>query len=191
MEVIGELFIAILAGIVELIIMLLGLVFSQSWLATRRDGLRRWGHILALTMAAFLLFGMIRPVFPVLWTPALTPLYQWQIIVVAIVLLLVGLSIGEFARRSHIPEQAAKEDTESETAHSSGYIAAMVLVIALIGVASLITSKRHETSLADRLCAQADARISDSLEGTVRDGAGLLDRVLGTQTADRIPCADD
>jgi hypothetical protein len=33
--------------------------------------------------------------------------------------------------------------------------------------------------------------MSDGVERAVRDGAGLLDRVLGTQTADRIPCDDD
>lgn len=67
----------------------------------------------------------------------------------------------------------------------------MVFGVLIFGLISAFSSERHEATLADKLCAQADARISDGIEQRVRDGAGLLDRVLGTQTADAIPCQDD
>lgn len=200
-----ELFVRLLYGVIRVIIRAIGLILSQTWLANHFSALRRFGWWMAVVMSCYLIFGILRALFEPLWTPALTPLYQWQIVAAAMVLLLVGIAMREFDKANFVPDNTnykfepdrpvtPKEtgpiQTQS-TVHSSRIVAALVLVVLTLGLISAVSSERHEATLAEKLCAQADARISDGVEQSVRDGAGLFDRVFGTQTADRIPCGDD
>lgn len=200
-----ELFVRLLYGIIRLIIRTIGLVLPRSWLLAHFAGLRRFGLSLSFAMGAYLGFGILRATIPALWTPALTPIYQWQIVVIAMLLLLVGFAMRELNPDNYVPDNThhafepdrpvpTKDDgpiQSAQTVHSAGLIAVVVLVVLTFGVISAVSSERHEATLAEKLCTEADARISDEMEQTVRDGVGWIDRVLGTQTADRIPCADD
>jgi hypothetical protein len=199
-----EFIVRILYGVVRLIIWIIGFFLSQTWLVNHFNGLRRFGLWLAAASAFYLLFGILRATVEPLWTPALTPIFQWQIVVAAMVLLLVGIALRELdaanygitTTRGPVPEKPTKPADTSPiqtlaTPHSHSVIARLVGVALLIGIASAFSSERHEATLSEKLCAQADARISEGVEQRVRDGAGWLDRVLGTQTADRIPCGDD
>ncbi|MCF2872161.1 hypothetical protein L0664_13880 [Octadecabacter sp. G9-8] len=200
-----ELFVRLLYGIIRLIIRTIGLILSQTWLVNHFEAMRNFGAWLSISMGAYLLFGIIRAMVPAFYTPALTPIFQWQIVVGAMVLLLVGIAMRELDKANYVPDNTrhafepdrpvTPKDTgpiqTTPTIHSSRIVAGLVLLVLVVGIISAFSSERHEATLAEKLCAQADARISDGVEQTVRDGAGFLDRVLGTQTADRIPCGDD
>jgi len=194
-----EFFVRALYGIIRLFIWIIGFFLSGTWLANHFDGIRRFGWWIAVVTSAYLLFGIVRATVPVFWTPSLTPVYQWQIVIGAIVLLLVGIALRELDVSNYTsgktPDLPVKTGTgpiqTPATVHSAGIVAAIVLIALVVGILSAISSERHESTLAEKLCAQADARISDGIEQRVRDGAGFLDRVLGTRTAENIPCADD
>ena len=200
-----ELIVRLLYGIIRLIIHTIGLVLSFTWLVNHFDALRRFGEWLSIGMGAYLFFGIVRAFVPAFWTPVLTPLYQWQIVLAAMLLLLVGIAMRELDKAHYLPDNTrhafepdrpvTAADTgpiqTTPTIHSSRIVAGLVLLVLVIGAISAFSSERHEATLSEKLCAQANARISDGIEQRVRDGAGLLDRVRGTQTADRIPCQDD
>ena len=195
----------LLYGIIRLIIRIIGLVLSYTWLSNHFKGMRRLGLWLAIVMAVYLVFGLLRANIEALWTPALTPIYQWQYLFGGMILLLVGIAMRDLDAENYVPDNThhafepdrpvTSADTgpiqTTPTIHSAKIIAALVGVVIVVGIASAIFSERHEATLGEKLCAQANARISDGVEQTVRDGAGLLDRVLGTQTAARIPCQGD
>ena len=212
MDGIGDILVAILEvvvrllyGVIRLIIRIIGFVLSQTWIVGHFAALRRFGFWLAFAMGFYLVFGIIRSLVPQLGTPALTPLFQWQYIALAILLLLVGIAMRELDPDHYVPDNTlhkfepdrpvTPKDTgpiqTTPTVHSSGILALVVFGVLVVGLLSAFSSQRHEATLAEKLCAQAQERISDGVEQTVRDGAGLLDRVFGTQTAERIPCADD
>lgn len=197
-----EFFVRVLYGVIRIIIRLIGLLMSRTWLADHFGAMRRFGLWLAIWMGLYLVFGIIRASVPFFWTPLLTPLYQWQIVVIAGVLLLIGIAMRELDQANFIPDNThmafepdrpvTPVDTgpiqTTPTIHSSRIVAGLVLVVLIIGLVSAVTSERHEATLAEKLCLQAQDRVSEGVEAAVRDGAGLLDRVLGTQTADKIPC---
>ena len=212
MDGIGDLFTGILEGIVRilygvirLIIWIIGLVLSKTWMVNHFATISNFGFWLAAVMASYLGFGIVRASVPAFWTPVLSPIYQWQWISIAMLVLLVGIALRELDKDHYIvdntrhafetdrpvPPTSNGPIQSMPTTHSAGIVATLVLGVLVFGLISALTTERHEATLAEKLCAQADARISDGVEQTVRDGAGLLDRVLGTQTADRIPCADD
>ncbi|KAG1667699.1 hypothetical protein GQR58_018328 [Nymphon striatum] len=200
-----ELFVRLLYGIIRLIIRMIVFVLSQTWLVNHFEGLRRFGWWLICACAAYLLFGIARAGVPAFATPIFTGLYQWEIILSVMLALLVGIALRELDASHYKPDNTRHkfepgrpvEPTDkgpiktTQTVHSAGIVAALVLGVIIVGLISAVSSERHEATLAEKLCAQASARISDGVEQTVRDGAGLLDRVLGTQTSDRIPCSDD
>lgn len=141
-----------------------------------------------------------------LCTPALTPLYQWQTVAIALFQLLIGIALRELDKSNYevgntrrasghvTPPAPAATDGPIQTqptTHSAGIVAAIAAGVVIFAVISAVSSERHEATLAEKLCAEANARMSDGVEQAVRDGAGLLDRVLGTKTATRIPCDDD
>lgn len=199
-----ELFIRLFYSVIRLIIWCVGFVLSKTWLVNHFGAIRTFSIWLALIAGTYLLFGILRASAPALWTPALTPLFQWQIVLVAVILLLLGIALRELDAAHYVadntthafePDRHVTIDNgpiqTTPTIHSSGVLAVVVFGVLIFGLISAFSSERHEATLADKLCAQADARISDGTEQRVRDGAGLLDRVLGTQTADAIPCQDD
>lgn len=200
-----EFIVRLLYGIVRLIIHAIGFVLSHTWLVNHFSAMRQFGFWLAAAMVVYLCFGILRSMVPAFWTHALTPVYQWEVVCVAMALLLVGIALRELdkdyyrpdaTRHSFEPDRPVQtRDTgpiqTTPTVHSAPIIAVVVLAVLIVGLVSALSSERHEATLADKLCAQANARISDGIEQRVRDGAGFLDRVLGTQTADRIPCQDD
>lgn len=129
----------------------------------------------------------------------------------AVILLLIGVALRELKAAnsddrtrpddvktdiSGHPTQTATPDREAPiqtqtTVHSAKIVAIIVALTVVVGVFSAISSETHEATLAEKLCAEANARLSEGVEQSVRDGASLFDRVFGTQTADRLPCADD
>ena len=203
-----ELFIRLLYGVIRVIIRAIGFLLPKTWLANNFPALRQFGIALAITMGLYLVFGILRAAVPPLETAGLTWIYQWQIVFIAMVLLLVGIALRELdpvnyvadnTRHAFEPDRPVTPSSAADsgpiqttpTIHSAKIVAAFVLGVLVVGLVTAVTSERHEATLAEKLCAQADVRISDTVEQRVRDGAGLLDRVLGTQTAGRIPCAND
>lgn len=199
-----ELFVRALYGVIRLIIWVIGFALSQTWLVNHFGAMRSFGLMLIWLSGLYLLFGIVRANVEALWTPALSPIYQWQVLALMFVVLLVGIALRELkaetygvdpTRHRFEPETlnappAQTGPIQTQTNHSARFVAGLVLVAIVIAVISAFTSERHEATLADKLCAQAEARISQGVEDAVRDGAGFLDRVLGTQTADAIPCGE-
>ncbi|AKS46563.1 hypothetical protein SAMN05444287_1680 [Octadecabacter temperatus] len=201
----AALFIRFTIGVMRVVMRLIGFGFSKTWIASHAETVRNWGVALTVVMVIYLTFGVMRAAVPALATPWLTLLYEWPVIIFALIACLVGLTMSEWDVTYYDPDptmHAFKPDelapahtagpvTTPPTRHGAGIVALIFLALVIGAIFSGVTSQRHEASLAEKLCAQADARISDGAEQAVRDGEGLLDRVLGTQTADRIPCADD
>lgn len=202
---IAGLFVRLLIGLLRLIMRIIGFAFSKTWIANHAADVRRWGVALVVVATCYLAFGIIRAAVPVLATPSLTLLYQWQMIAIALIACLVGFAMSEWdvsfydpdaTRHAFHPEDQSTTfrdgPIDSDQPVHNATIVALLVALAIIGAGvSAAMSKRHETSLAEKLCAQADARIPDGLDQTIRDGAGLIDSVFGTQTSDAIPCADD
>jgi len=199
-----ELFVRLLYGVIRIFMRIIGFVLSHTWIVNHFAALRSFGIWLALAMGAYLGFGIVRSAVPALYTPALTPIYQWQTVALAILIMLLGIAMRELDPANFVPDNThhkfepdrpvASKQTgpiQSDGVHSTGLIAVAVFVVLVIGIFSAVSSERHEATLAEKICAQAQARVSDGVEQSVREGAGLFDRVFGTQTADRIPCADD
>lgn len=202
-----EFFIRLLYGVIRVFVRAIGFVLSHTWLAAHFGVLRTMGVWIAAISGLYLVFGVARAMVPALWTPALTPIYQWQFVAIAMLVMLFGIAMRELDVAHYVPDDTRHKfepdrtvapkpaDTgpiqTTPTIHSSGIVAAIVFVVLVVGIISAVSSERHEATLAEKLCAQANAHISDGAQQTVRDGAGLFDRVFGTQTADRIPCGDD
>ena len=200
-----EAIVRLLYGIVRLIIRIIGFFLSQTWLVNHLAGVRLFGWWLAFAMVIYLLFGIVRAGVPTFWTPWLAPIYQWEVVLGGMGALLVGIAMNALDPAHYVPDLTRHKFepdrsvqpidtgpvTSTPTVNSTTIVAGLVLVALIVGIFSAMSSQRHEATLAEQLCAQADARISDGVEQRVRDGAGFFDRVFGTQTADRIPCGDD
>lgn len=190
--------IAIATAVIQVMIWLIMTLVSNAWLAHHARGVSRFGHSLAALMAAYLLFGIARPMTPVLYTPALQPLYAMPLVIGAVVLLFVGIAMGQAAQRPAMattstsgPDTTPLPKTPIQTVpkRNSVWLALIVIVVIITAIVAAMRTEQHSETLAQRLCNEANARISDTVDSTVRDGAGLLDRILGTETADKIPCA--
>lgn len=205
-----EFFVRLLYGVIRLIIRMIGLLLSYTWLSAHFAAMRRFGLCLAISMAIYLIFGLMRANIPALWTPSLTPIYQWQMVFGGTTLLLVGIALRDLDMENFRPDKThykfepdrkvtPKPEPVVEsgpiqttpTLHSTKLIAGLVALVLVFGLLSAFFSERHEATLAEKLCAQANAHISEDLDVQVRGGAGLFDRVMGTEFADKIPCGGD
>ncbi|MGC1495211.1 MAG: hypothetical protein WA790_05330 [Sulfitobacter sp.] len=193
MSAIGELFVAIAAAFVELLIHLLALVFSSSYLAHHTKGAARVFYALSAASALHLLLGLVLGVSDQLNPMILSILFNKWVMLASLITLIVSLAATVAVHRiGKGPAEPHAAPAAETTDHTALIILSYGVAIAIIiGGIAILTAQTERRTLRDRLCDAGSAKISEQWKERGGEALSLAEQLLKRDIKTSIPCLSE
>ena len=180
-EAIGELLVAIVTAIVELMALLLNLVLSTSWIAAHSAGMARVFHALMALSALHLFTGMVLALSGMAGPLILSVVFNGWVMMASLTMMVIG-----FTAAIAVDRAVAKPSTgQAVITYLGSYALAFLLIM---GLSSIWTAQSERRSLTDRLCAAGEARLSEDLRERGTKALDLAERLLNHDLRAELPC---
>ena len=182
-DAIGDLLVAIVSAIVELMALLLNIVFSTSWIAAHATGMARVFYALMALSALHLVTGMILALSGMAGPLILSVVFNRWVMITSLAMMVIGFT-GALAVGRTVAEPSTGQ---SVITHLGSYALAILLIL---GLSSIWTAQVERRSLTERLCAAGQARLSDDIKERGTQALDLAERLLNRDLTTELPCKE-
>lgn len=201
-----QLLLIVAAAFVELLVHLLAWGIASGWLSARSRGTTRAAYAVSSLTAAYLVAALTSPI----WAGdalMLSPLFSWPALLAVVVAMVAAMSVPAAADTLNTrmalaradgpdPEKAPAPEPNTTLTLLAAYALAIALVLGGLsawqtGTERVSLKDRLKTQATDRLCAEAEARVSDETRQTGNRLLAIGERLVGRDLGNELPCAPD
>ncbi len=182
-----DVLVGIAAIILELIVHLVALILSQSFIIAKRDGLRRFFAIAGVIFATYLLIALLRGFVPAMNLPSLAWLFSWPLVIVAIIGLFIAcaapFSTSIIVERSETAPTQPSTNAVEKTPEPPLLLIYLLSFAIVLGLFALYSSAYRAPALTERLCQEVRDRTPHALRDRLKLGLDLAQDLTGRDVA--------
>ncbi len=193
MSALGEVFVAIAAAFVELLIHLLALVFSSTYLAHHAKGAARVFHILSAASALHLLLAFVLGISGQLNPIILSVVFNKWVMLASLITLIFSLAASVAVQRIEDTPGTPNSQSKNTPPDRTGLIVLSYAVAfaVIFGTISIMTAQTERRTLRDRLCDAGAAKVSEQWKERGAEALSLAERLLKRDIKKSIPCLSE
>jgi hypothetical protein len=185
--------IAIATAFLELLIHILNLALSSSFLAHHSRGLKRWTYAVQALCSAHLFAGLVLPVLNDFEPYILSQLFSASAMLSSLIILLVALALplafdeavarsDDFVEGNKVVEKVAERFQPPDALI---YALSFALVM---GLFALVSSQRERMNLREAACDLAGGRIGNALKDNGDEKVSMIERIARTNLIEKVSC---
>jgi hypothetical protein len=189
MSAVVDLLAAIVTAFLELVVHLLALVFSSSYLVGHSKGLKRWFYAALAASGLHLLLGLVLPVMTGLRTYALAAAFSAPAMLASLVVLLFSIaSVVAIDLRAEQPAENGKAAFASDDRVPLMLVSYALAIALVFGAVSIMATQSTRTTLRQELCDFAGGKVSQTWKDRGDQALSFAERLTQRELSGKLPC---